>query len=161
MADLDTDKIFKKSLILESKVVKMKNEIILDQEKVQVELEKGYVVAKKLLEDYDKIERFLQRLEKKLLNIPVVGDKLAHIPIMISLIRSYVKKEYTDIPLASIIAIVSALIYVLSPIDMIPDFIPGIGYADDAAIIALCWKSVGTDVDNYKLWRDNNGKTII
>lgn len=139
----------------------MNNKIILDQEKAQIELEKGYEEARKLLNDYDKIERFLQRLEKKLQKIPVVGDKLSGIPIMISLIRSYVKKEYTDIPMGSVIAIISALIYVLSPIDIIPDFVPGAGYADDAVMIALCWNLVESDVDEYKLWRLNNGKEII
>lgn len=139
----------------------MNNEIILDQEKAQVELEKGYEEARKLLNDYDKIESFLQRLENKFLKIPIVGDKLSDIPIMISLTRSYIKKEYTDIPIGSVIAIISALIYVLSPIDIIPDFVPGAGYADDAAIIAFCWKLVESDVDEYKLWRVNNGKTII
>lgn len=139
----------------------MNNKIILDQEKAQIELEKGYESAKKLLDDYDKTERFLQRLEKKLTKIPVVGDKLSNVPIMISLIRSYVKKEYIDIPIGSVIAIISALIYVLSPIDIIPDIVPGAGYADDVAIIAICWKLVESDVDEYKLWRVNNGKKII
>ena len=32
--------------------------------------------------------------------------------------------------------------YVLSPIDLIPDFIPVIGYADDALIVAIALRSV-------------------
>lgn len=57
---------------------------------------------------------------------------------MILLVRNYIKKEYTEIPLGSIIAIISALIYVISPADLIPDNIPGIGYLDDAAVVAVC-----------------------
>jgi uncharacterized membrane protein YkvA (DUF1232 family) len=84
----------------------------------------------------------------------LIGDKLVNIPIMVSLVRSYVKKEYTDIPTGSVIAIVSALVYFLFPSDVIPDIIPGLGFLDDAAVIAFCWKLVETDVEEYIKWRD-------
>jgi len=37
---------------------------------------------------------------------------------------------------------ISALVYFISPIDIIPDFIPVIGYADDAAAIAAAVASI-------------------
>jgi len=79
---------------------------------------------------------------------------------MVSLIRSFVKKEYTDIPIGSIIAVTSALIYFVSPIDIIPDSIPVLGYIDDAAVIAVCWKLVESDVEEYVKWREDNGKVL-
>lgn len=124
------------------------------------ELEKGYDEAEKLLNDEDKMERFLQRLEKKLKTIPVAGSKLAVVPIMASLIRNYTKKEYTDIPIGTIISIISALIYFVSPIDIIPDSIPVLGYFDDAAVVAACWKLVESDVEEYIKWRDENNKVF-
>lgn len=131
-----------------------------DMARAEKELENNYGEAKKLLEDESKMERFLQRLEKKLRVIPYAGDKLANIPIMASLLRSYVKKEYQDIPIGSIIAILSALIYFVSPIDIIPDSIPIIGYFDDAAVVAACWKLVETDVEEYIKWRKENNKEL-
>ncbi len=127
-----------------------------DEKRAELELAKGYDEATALLEDEDKVERFLQRLEKKLKGIPLAGNKLSYVPIMVSLVRNYVKKEYTDIPIGSIVAIVSALIYFVSPIDIVPDSIPIIGYFDDAAVVAACWKLVESDIDEYILWRKNN-----
>ncbi|MDO4438312.1 MAG: DUF1232 domain-containing protein [Eubacteriales bacterium] len=124
------------------------------------ELQKGYSEAKELLQDVDKLERFLQRLEKKLKTIPIAGNKLAVLPIMISLVRSYMKKEYTDIPIGTIVAIISALIYFASPIDIVPDSIPVIGYFDDATVVGACWKLVESDIDEYEKWRELNGKII-
>lgn len=124
------------------------------------ELKKGYRKAEELLEDGDKLERFLQRLEKKLKTIPVAGDKLAVLPIMASLVRNYSKKEYTDIPIGSIIAIISALIYFVSPVDIVPDSIPVIGYFDDAAVVAACWKLVDSDIEEYENWRKQHGKVL-
>ncbi|MDK8278334.1 YkvA family protein [Peptostreptococcus anaerobius] len=137
----------------------MQPEIITDK-KAEKQLKKGYEEAQKILNDEDSMEKFLQSLEKKLKMIPVVGDKLSVVPVMASLVRSYVNKEYTDIPVGSILAIVSALIYFVSPVDLMPDSIPGIGYLDDAAIITTCWKLVESDVDEYQMWRQVNHKII-
>ncbi len=109
--------------------------------------------AKEYLEDQDKMERFLVRLEKKLEKIPVAGKPLALIPVLISLVRSYMKKEYTDIPIGTVIAIVSGLIYLFSPVDLIPDSIPLVGMADDAAVLAFVLKMVNSDVEEYKAWK--------
>ena len=132
----------------------------MNEEQAEEELKKGYDKAKKLLEDTDKIEVFLQKIEKKLKVIPKVGETFAIVPTMISLIRNYVKKEYTEIPLGTIIAILSALIYIISPIDFVPDAIPGAGYIDDALVIGACLKLVGSDVDDYEKWRKENNKLV-
>lgn len=131
-----------------------------DEQKALKELEKGYKEAEKLLENEDKLERFLQRLEKKLKIIPIAGDKLAVVPVMASLLKNYAEKEYTDIPIGTIIAIISALMYFVSPIDFVPDSIPVLGYFDDAAVVAACWKLVQSDVDGYVEWRKENGKQM-
>jgi len=131
-----------------------------DEKKALEELEKGYSEAEEILHDEDKMERFLQRLEKKLKTVPIAGEKLAVVPIMASLIRNYAKKEYTDIPIGTLLAMISALVYFVSPIDIIPDSIPVLGYFDDAAVVAACWKLVESDVDEYVKWRKDNHKDI-
>ena len=122
----------------------------INEERAQKELEKGYENAAELLKNKDKMEEFLQNLEKKLEVIPVTGGTLSMIPTMISLIKSYIKKEYTNIPIGTIIAIISALAYFLSPVDFIPDALPGVGLVDDATVIAVCLKLVKSDLEDYK-----------
>ena len=132
----------------------------MNEEQAKQELEKRYKKAEELLNEPEKLEIFLQKLEKKLKVIPKVGNTLAIVPTMISLIRRYVMKEYTEIPLGTIIALISALIYILSPIDFVPDAIPGAGYIDDALVISVCLKLIGSDVDDYQKWRKENNKEI-
>jgi uncharacterized membrane protein YkvA (DUF1232 family) len=129
----------------------------ISEEQAKEELEKGYDAAEELLKEPEKVEILLQRIEKKLKKIPKVGDTLAMVPIMVSLIRSYIKKEYDKAPVGSIIAIVSALIYLATPIDLIPDFIVGLGIVDDAAVLAMCYTLVNDDIKEYEKWREKQG----
>ena len=119
-------------------------------------LKKGYEDAKRILEDDEKMEVFFQKLENKLRVVPMFGDKLANIPVLASMFRSYFKKEYTNIPMGSMIAIVSALVYFVSPIDAILDAIPIIGFLDDAFVAGACCKLIESDIEEYKKWRENN-----
>lgn len=139
----------------------MKEDRIIIENEAKKELEKGKNEAKELLKDPERMELFLQKLEKKLKTVPKLGETLAIVPTMISLIRNYIKKEYVDIPLGTIIAIISALIYFLSPIDIVPDNIPGFGHIDDAAVIAACLKWVGDDIKEYENWREKNNKKLV
>ena len=132
--------------------------IKLIKKKEKEELEKGYSKAENMLKDKDKTERFLKRLEKKLKVIPKVGALLAMAPVFIELVRDYIKKEYTEVPLGSIIAVLSALIYIFAPIDAIPDTIPGAGLIDDALVLNVCLKLVKSDIDEYLEWRRVNNK---
>lgn len=130
------------------------------EQQAEEQLKNNYTKAEEMLKDADKIERFLQRLEKKLKVIPLAGKKLSEVPIMASLVVNYVKKEYQDVPIGTIIAVLSALIYFVSPIDFVPDSIPAIGYFDDAAVVAACWKLVESDIDEYLKWRKEHIKEL-
>lgn len=124
-------------------------------------LETNKEEATSTINDEDKFERLVQRLENKLKLIPHIGEYISDIACMVSLVRSYIKREYTDVPIGTIISIVSTLIYIVSPIDLIPDPIPGIGYIDDIILFGWVIKSIHSDVEEYKKWRIDNGKQII
>lgn len=70
--------------------------------------------------------------------------------IFFSMLKDYFRKKYTDVPVGTIMAIVGSLLYVLLPADIIPDFIPIIGYIDDAAVLTACMTFVHSDVQKYK-----------
>ncbi len=79
---------------------------------------------------------------------------------MIVLIRDFAKGDYRDIPWVSIAAITAAVLYFVNPFDLIPDFIPVLGYVDDATIIALVLKFIGGDLNKYRYWRKKRAEVL-
>jgi uncharacterized membrane protein YkvA (DUF1232 family) len=72
------------------------------------------------------------------------------------LIKDYWKGTYRDISVKSIVIFVAALAYIISPIDLIPDYIIGLGQIDDAVILGLSLYFLEKDLLKYKDWRDLN-----
>ena len=129
----------------------------LSEEQVKEALENGYAQSEALLNDKDELDDFLYRLEQKIKEMPFVGKKFTMIPVMISLVKNYVQGKYTTVPYGTILAVLSALIYFLAPIDIVPDFIPLAGYLDDMAVLGLCMNMVKTDIETYDKWRQSQG----
>ena len=51
------------------------------------------------------------------------------------------------------IAVAGALAYVVFPIDIIPDFILGVGYIDDVFVVGMVMKSISDEIERYKTYR--------
>ena len=117
--------------------------------------------AEELIKDTGKLEALLQELEKKLQDVPTVGNALARVPLMISLIRSYITKQYTNVSPKVILTLVAAIIYLLKGKDLIPDNIPVLGYADDIAVFAAAFMLDEPELKAYEQWRSENGLTTL
>jgi uncharacterized membrane protein YkvA (DUF1232 family) len=103
----------------------------------------------KVIEKHDEIER---RFSAK----GPLGRYIADFKILFSLVQDYANGKYRTIPFWSIAAVVATLIYVLSPVDLIPDFIPVFGLTDDALVVALCLRMIEEDLHRYKDWKVKN-----
>lgn len=68
------------------------------------------------------------------------------------LFQSYIRHDYTQIPWGSIILVVVAIIYFVSPFDLVFDWIPGAGFIDDAAVIGFVLKQINTDLEAFLKW---------
>ncbi len=110
--------------------------------------------ARAFLDDDKKIEGLLQDFENKLKLIPKVGNRASDIAVMLSMIRAYAKKQYTDVSLTTVLLGIAALIYVVNPFDIIPDYLVGVGFIDDAAALGVVLQAIHMDLDKYKRWQE-------
>lgn len=120
-----------------------------DQERVKASFENG---AKNFSqEDLKKVMEDSATAEKKSANL---GDQFETFKLLWALLQDYWKGDYKNVPWKLIAAIGFAVAYLVSPIDVIPDFIPILGFIDDAAVFSLTLAAFQADVNTYKEWKE-------
>lgn len=131
----------------------------LDENKVVVELGKHNNKAEELIKDPEKTKKKLEEAYNKAMDKKGPLEKVwEELQLMYRLMRDWISGGYKEIPTGSIIAIVGGFLYFLSPIDVIPDFIPIAGYVDDVFVLTIIIKQVNADLQKYKSWKE---KAII
>ncbi|MGE8043465.1 YkvA family protein [Pseudomonas monteilii] len=85
---------------------------------------------------------------------PKLGQLRHDVKLMQSLCLAWWRGEYRDISKKSIITIVAGLLYFVSPLDAIPDWLLGVGFLDDIAVLGWVIKTVGDELNKFKTWRD-------
>lgn len=71
---------------------------------------------------------------------------------LVRMVRNYVKGDYRGIQTSTIISGIAVLLYVISPIDLVPDFIPVLGFLDDLAIISWFVDKFKVEIEHYRDW---------
>ena len=88
--------------------------------------------------------------------VEILKKFAAQAALLIRMISDYYNGVYKDVPWASIAMAVFALLYVLNPVDLIPDYLPVIGFVDDAAVMELAWLAIKHDVKDYAAGKCEN-----
>lgn len=74
------------------------------------------------------------------------------------LFKSYIHRDYTRIPWGSIVMVTGAILYFVSPIDLMLDWIPLLGFVDDAAVLVFVFRQIRVDLEKFRIWEEE-GKT--
>lgn len=110
--------------------------------------------ANAIYADKDKLKDLFIRTKKKVEGNKEFRSLFDDIRVMIELVKDYRKGEYKELSKNTIILVVISLVYLVSPIDIIPDFLIG-GFVDDAAVIAYVLKKITTELAAYKEWKND------
>lgn len=108
------------------------------------------------------LEALLDRqraIEEKVKGSGKLARFSADIKLMFSMIRDYWYGNYRSVPWKTIAAVAGALLYVLNPLDFIPDLVLAFGFLDDAGVVALCLKLVESDLHRYAAWKEHQEDT--
>ncbi len=81
-----------------------------------------------------------------------VFDKLR---LMVSYLNDVYRGYYTDYSIKHYVIVIAAIIYVVSPMDAIPDLLPVVGLTDDATVIGAVFLSLKDELSRYSKWRNS------
>ena len=127
-------------------------------DKAKALLNSGVSQAQEMMKDPSKITDLLEQIEIKLKEVPVIGESLADVTVMVSMIKSYITREYSEVSPKVIALMVSSLIYLIKKKDIISDNIPVVGIADDMGVLAAALKMCAPELEAYKKWREERKK---
>ncbi|CAA0088626.1 Uncharacterised protein [Zhongshania aliphaticivorans] len=102
-----------------------------------------------------------QRIINKVITSASLAPFLAQVKVLFKLLQDYVSGDYREIPWWSLGSIVTALLYILLPLDAIPDIIPIAGFLDDAVVLKLCLDMITKDLTNYTNYKKNQNDSGV
>jgi uncharacterized membrane protein YkvA (DUF1232 family) len=127
-----------------------------DSDKISDLLYRLRTKAEEYIRNPDKAKALIQAAWEKTKRKEVDKGPLEEVwetlTLLIRLLQAYIRREYTTIPWGSIVMITAAIIYFVTPVDLVPDFIPVAGYVDDAAVIAFVIKQIRRDLEEFAQW---------
>ena len=95
----------------------------------------------------------MANIPNKLLSASFLNRLFEDLKLLFLLIRDYWKGVYRDVSVWSFFVFSIGIIYILNPLDIIPDFNLGIGQIDDAVVFLLCLNFLERDLYKYKEWK--------
>ena len=114
--------------------------------------------ATEYLKNPDKLNELIDKAKNKaeFKKQGFLKEVLDSLMALFRLVRAYAKREYVEVPWQSLLLIVATILYFLVPTDLIPDWIIGLGYIDDAALIGWTMNTVKSDIDGFREWESKN-----
>lgn len=128
----------------------------MDIEKLKDRLMELSSKAEKIVKNPTEFKKLIKKITDREKLIEELTKRAKDLPLMINMLKDYFTGKYKTVPIKTIIAIVALVLYLLNPLDLIPDFIPVLGFSDDIAAIGLCLKMINDDFKQYKQWKINN-----
>jgi uncharacterized membrane protein YkvA (DUF1232 family) len=106
---------------------------------------------KELLSVLTTAERRLDRVNAGRLT-PIKKD----FQTLLRLMRAYGEGRYRQVSGRNLVMAALAIMYLVSPLDVLPDFLPG-GFFDDAAVIGFIVKKIRTELAAFEIWEQAQG----
>ena len=86
--------------------------------------------------------------------------KVSEIPSLLqstpSMLRDSFKRKYRKTPWGTLTGGIFSILYLLNPLDIIPEALPIIGIVDDTLVFGVFLALLSRDVKKYLLWKSSS-----
>jgi uncharacterized membrane protein YkvA (DUF1232 family) len=104
-----------------------------------------------------KLETAAEKITKKSV-IDAMGIYVDDLKALIRLSKLWVSRKYTAVDNKTILYTIVAVVYFVTPTDFVPDFILGLGFIDDMAVVSWVLNMIRDDVNKFKDWEKKINK---
>jgi uncharacterized membrane protein YkvA (DUF1232 family) len=124
------------------------------KERLEAEFAKAVITAKSYVENPQRLQPLFTEAARQAAAMPKepFAETWPYFQTMLRLIRAYSEAKYRDVPDSTLVVIIAAIIYIVNPLDVIPDALPALGYLDDATVLALAVRRARQTLDDFMIW---------
>jgi uncharacterized membrane protein YkvA (DUF1232 family) len=126
--------------------------------------QKAMSMATEYLKDPEKLKNLIKSTRSKLTDVDeskkVFNGFIEKIRTLVRMVLAYRSGEYTEISWKSMLMVVGGLLYFVMPIDIIPDFIPGVGLLDDLSVIMFLFKTISEEIAAFEEYESSKSISI-
>lgn len=115
-------------------------------EKIKILIESNVLLEKLAVAVYEKIESSVQKY----------ADIASRLNVLTRITKAWRNKEYTEVSYVTVFLSVAILLYFVSPIDLVPDFIPIVGGLDDVLLLGFLLKMIDKEIKRFLTWEKEN-----
>jgi uncharacterized membrane protein YkvA (DUF1232 family) len=106
-----------------------------------------------------KLEKAADKLNKKNV-IDSFGHHIDDLKTLVRMSKLWVSRKYTGVSQQAIMYTIVAVIYFVTPTDFVPDFLLGLGFVDDIAVLSWALSMIQDDLKEFKTWEKNKTVTV-
>lgn len=114
--------------------------------------------AKQIVKDNNRLRNLLLKVGEKLSSVGDGTDEskgfFAQLRLIVRMIRAHINGSYRAFAPMTLVMFVFVLVYFITPIDVLPDFLPALGFTDDVAVALMIMKRFSSDIQNYREWEE-------
>ena len=124
------------------------------KERLEAEFANAVKSAKSYVEDPQRLRGLFEEAAKQAASMPKepFAETWPYFQAMLRLIRAYSNGDYREVPESTLVVIIAAIIYIVNPLDVIPDALPALGFLDDATVLALAARRSRQTLDDFMTW---------
>jgi uncharacterized membrane protein YkvA (DUF1232 family) len=124
------------------------------KERLEAEFVKALKNAKSYIGNSQRLQSLFEEAAKQAASMPKepFQETWPYFQAMLRLIRAYSQGNYRGVPDSTLVVIIAAIIYVVNPLDVIPDALPALGFLDDATVLALAVRRSRQTLDDFMAW---------
>ena len=115
--------------------------------------------ANLILKQQSQVEELLRQASRKLHNLKSgskqINELAEYAKLFLKMIKKSLMGEYNAFSYKTLLSLVFGLLYFVTPMDVVPDFIPLLGFSDDLSVIYFIIKNCKSDIDAFKVWELN------
>lgn len=114
--------------------------------------------AANILKNKERLNHLLRVSADKIKEVNVRNIKnsslVERVRVLIRMVRAYASGRYRGIKVTNLLLLVAAIVYFVTPLDFVPDFIPITGFVDDFTVVLWVYGKLQEEIDAYLAWEN-------